>query len=158
MKWLKPPRATDENALPSNAYPAPPKDATRLAKDFGLAKSANRLPIASEATVNSHMWNLLWSHKTGFLWVAFLQLLTTGAALIPPRAFGGLLEDLKNGSNSNVVTRTVYIVIAALLLQALFVYFTKVRAAVLGEFVLSSLRERFVTSVTELPPNVVERA
>lgn len=158
MKWLKPPRATDENALPSNAYPAPPKDATRLAKDFGLAKSANRLPIASEATVNSHMWNLLWSHKTGFLWVAFLQLLTTGAALIPPRAFGGLLEDLKNGSNSNVVTRTVYIVIAALLLQALFVYFTKVRAAVLGEFVLSSLRERFVTRVTELPPNVVERA
>ena len=35
---------------------------------------------------------------------------------------------------------------------------SKVRASVLGEFVLSSLRERFVSRVVELPPNVVERA
>lgn len=158
MKWHKPPKPTDEKALPSNAYAAPPADTTRLAKDFGLTKSANRLPIASENTVNKQMWSLLWSHKKGFLWVALLQLLTTGAALIPPRAFGGLLEDLKDRPDATAVKNTVYVVIAALVLQSIFVYFTKVRASILGEFVLSSLRERFVTRVIELPPNVVERA
>jgi ABC-type multidrug transport system fused ATPase/permease subunit len=158
MKWFTPVRPTKEEDLPANAYPAPPVDTTRLEKSFGLAKSANRLPIASEATVNSHMWNLLWSHKQGFFWVAFLQLLTTAAALIPPRAFGGMLEDLKNQPDATQVTKTVYIVVIALVLQAIFVYFTKVKAAVLGEFVLSTLRERFVTRVVELPPNVVERA
>ncbi len=158
MKWHKPPRPTDESALPTNAYSAPPADTTRLDKAFGLTKSANRLPIASEATVNKEMWSLLRSHKRGFFWVAFLQLLTTSAALIPPRAFGELLEELKKTPDAVDVKQTVYIVIAALVLQSTFVYFTKVRASILGEFVLSALRERFVTRVVELPPNVVERA
>jgi ABC-type multidrug transport system fused ATPase/permease subunit len=120
--------------------------------------SANRLPIASEATVNKEMWSLLKSHKRGFFWVAFLQLLTTSAALIPPRAFGELLEELKVNPDTVDVRQTVYIVVAALVLQSTFVYFTRVRASILGEFVLSALRERFVTRVVELPPNVVERA
>jgi len=158
MKWHKPPKSTDENALPTNAYAAPPADTSRLDKAFGLARSANRLPIASEATVNKEMWSLLKSHKRGFFWVAFLQLLTTSAALIPPRAFGELLEALKANPDSVDVRQTVYIVVAALVLQSVFVYFTRVRASILGEFVLSALRERFVTRVVELPPNVVERA
>lgn len=158
MKWHKPPRPTDENALPNNAYAAPPADTSRLDKAFGLAISANRLPIASEATVNKEMWSLLKSHKRGFFWVAFLQLLTTSAALIPPRAFGELLEELKINPDAVDVRQTVYIVVAALVLQSTFVYFTRVRASILGEFVLSALRERFVTRVVELPPNVVERA
>jgi ABC-type multidrug transport system fused ATPase/permease subunit len=104
------------------------------------------------------MWSLLKSHKRGFFWVAFLQLLTTSAALIPPRAFGELLEGLKVNPAAVDVRQTVYIVVAALFLQSTFVYFTRVRASILGEFVLSALRERFVTRVVELPPNVVERA
>jgi len=158
MKFFLPLRRTDESALPSNAYPAPPRDTQRLDKSFGLGKSANRLPIASEATVNKEMWSLLWSHKRGFLLVALFQLFTTAAALIPPRAFGNLLDTLKRNPDEVNVNRTVYIVIGALLLQSIFVYFTKVRASILGEFVLSALRERFVTRVVELPPNVVERA
>jgi len=145
MKWNKPPRPTDESALPTNAYAAPPADTTRLDKAFGLATSANRLPIASEATVNKEMWSLLKSHKRGFFWVAFLQLLTTSAALIPPRAFGELLEELKVNPDTVDVRQTVYIVVAALVLQSTFVYFTRVRASILGEFVLSALRERFPT-------------
>ncbi|MFM8752765.1 MAG: ABC transporter transmembrane domain-containing protein, partial [Actinomycetota bacterium] len=158
MKFFKPLRLTDESALPSNAYPAPPKDTKRLDKAFGLSKSANRLPIATEATVNKEMWSLLWSHKRGFLLVALLQLLTTSAALIPPRAFGNLLDTLKRNPDAVNINRTVVIVSAALILQATFVYFTKVRASILGEFVLSALRERFVARVVELPPSVVERA
>ena len=158
MRIFKPLRVTDESALPSTAYPAPPQDTKRLDKAFGLGKSANRLPIATEATVNKEMWSLLWSHKRGFLLVALLQLLTTSAALIPPRAFGNLLETLKRNPDAVDINRTVVIVSAALILQATFVYFTKVRASILGEFVLSALRERFVARVVELPPNVVERA
>ncbi|MFM7491471.1 MAG: ABC transporter ATP-binding protein [Actinomycetota bacterium] len=158
MKLFKPLRKTDESALPSNAYPPPPNDARRLDKAFGLSRSANRLPIATEATVNKEMWSLLWSHKRGFLLVALLQLLTTAAALIPPRAFGNLLESLKLNPESVEVNRTVVIVSVALMFQATFVYFTKVRASILGEFVLSALRERFVARVVELPPSVVERA
>ena len=135
----------------------PPPDTRRLEKSFGLSKSANRLPIATEATVNKEMWSLLWSHKKGFLIVALLQLLTTSAALIPPRAFGNLLESLKLNPDAVDVNRTVVIVSIALILQSTFVYFTKVRASILGEFVLSALRERFVARVVELPPSVVER-
>ena len=158
MKFFKPLRITDESSLPSNAYPAPPLDTDRLEKSFGLNKSANRLPIATESTVNKEIWSLLWSHKRGFLLVAILQLLTTSAALIPPRAFGNLLDTLKKNPEAVDIARTVAIVSAALVLQATFVYFTKVRASILGEFVLSSLRERFVARVVELPPNIVERA
>ena len=158
MKFFKPLRITDESSLPSNAYTAPPLDTDRLEKSFGLNKSANRLPIATESTVNKEIWSLLWSHKRGFLLVALLQLLTTSAALIPPRAFGNLLDTLKKNPEAVDIARTVAIVSAALVLQATFVYFTKVRASILGEFVLSSLRERFVARVVELPPNIVERA
>ena len=151
-------RRADEASLPANAYPVPPDTTKRLPKDFGLAKSANRLPIATERTVNAEIWHLLWGHKRGFLLVAALQLLTTSAALVPPRAFGSLLERLKDGATSVNISSTVIIVVVALILQASFVYATKVRASILGEFILSTLRERFVTRVVELPPNVVERA
>ncbi len=158
MKFGKGPRKTIESDLPSNAYPAAPSDVTRLEKNFGLAKAANRLPIATEKTVNTEMWALLWSHKKGFFLVAGLQLFTTMAALIPPRAFGNLLDRLKTSPENVAIGRTVVIVIAALVLQTTLVYFTRMRASVLGEFVLSSLRERFVERVVQLPPNVVERA
>ena len=155
---MKGPRPTDESVLPVNAYPPPPADTKRLPKDFGLTRSANRLPIASAETVNKEMWELLWQHRFGFLAVALLQLLTTSAALVPPRAFGNLLDDLKKNASEVNVQQTVIIVIIALILQSTFVYFTKVRASILGEFVLSALRERFVSRVIELPPHVVERA
>ena len=155
---MKGPRRTDENSLPVNAYPAPPQDTKRLPKDFGLARSANRLPIASATTVNKEMWDLLWQHRLGFFSVALLQLFTTASALVPPRVFGNLLDGLKKNAGDVNITRAVIIVVSALIIQSTFVYFTKVRASILGEFVLSALRERFVSRVIELPPHVVERA
>ena len=152
------PRPTDESVLPANAYSAPPRTTERLPKDFGLARSANRLPIAAESTVNKEMWTLLWAHRWGFFAVAALQLLTTTAALVPPRAFGNLLDSLKKNASDVSLTTTILVVSTALIFQAIFVYGTKVRASILGEFVLSSLRERFVSRVIELPPHVVERA
>ena len=160
MKFFKHkyPKPVDEKRLPASAYPAPPEDAARIEKGFGLERAANRLPIATERTVNKEMWSLLLANKNGFILVAIFQLFTTIAALIPPRAFGNLLERLKTDPQNVVLSRTIIIVITALVIQTLLVYLTKVRASILGEFVLSSLRERFIERAVQLPPNVVERA
>lgn len=152
------PKPVDEKRLPASAYPQPPEDAARIAKSFGLERAANRLPIATEQTVNREMWSLLLANKSGFIWVAIFQLFTTVAALIPPRVFGNLLERLKSDPQNVLLSRTIIIVISALVIQTILVYLTKVRASILGEFVLSSLRERFIERVVQLPPNVVERA
>ncbi|MDP1712511.1 MAG: ABC transporter ATP-binding protein, partial [Candidatus Nanopelagicaceae bacterium] len=90
--------------------------------------------------------------------VAGLQLVTVAAALVIPRAFGNLLGQLGKDPRHAHVTMTVVVAGAALVVQTIFSYWTKVKASVLGEFVLSSLRERFLERVVELPPNVVERA
>lgn len=160
MKFFKHkyPKPVDEKRLPASAYPPPPDDAARIEKSFGLERAANRLPIATEKTVNKEMWSLLLANKSGFIWVAIFQLFTTVAALIPPRAFGNLLERLKSDPQNVLLSKTIIIVISALVIQTILVYLTKVRASILGEFVLSSLRERFIERVVELPPNIVERA
>ena len=160
MKFFKHkyPKPVDEKRLPASAYPPPPEDAARIEKGFGMERAANRLPIATERTVNREMWSLLLANKNGFIWVAIFQLFTTIAALIPPRAFGNLLERLKTDPQNVVLSKTIIIVITALIIQTLLVYLTKVRASILGEFVLSSLRERFIERAVQLPPNVVERA
>lgn len=160
MKFFKHkyPKPVDEKRLPASAYPPPPEDAARIEKGFGMERAANRLPIATERTVNREMWSLLLANKNGFIWVAIFQLFTTIAALIPPRAFGNLLERLKTDPENVVLSKTIIIVITALIIQTLLVYLTKVRASILGEFVLSSLRERFIERAVQLPPNVVERA
>lgn len=144
--------------LPPSAFASPPKYSQRIAKNFGLERSSSRLPIASEKTVNREMIALLMKHQSGFLSVALLQLVTVGAALVIPKVFGDLLGRLGTDPRHAEITLTVVVAGSALIIQTFFSYWTKVKASVLGEFVLSSLRERFLERVVELPPNVVERA
>lgn len=151
-------KPVSEAHLPPSAFRSPPPDTARIPIDFGFERSSSRLPIASIETVNREMTALLSKHKGGFLLVAALQLVTVASALVIPRAFGNLLGRLgKNPQDANI-SLTVAIAAIALLIQTIFSYWTKVKASVLGEFVLSSLRERFLERVVELPPNVVERA
>jgi ABC-type multidrug transport system fused ATPase/permease subunit len=151
-------KAVNEAYLPPSAFQSPPKNTDQIAKDFGLERSSSRLPIASVKTVNREMMALVKKHRKGFALVAFLQLITVACALIIPRAFGNLLGQLGTNPKHVHILLTVVIAGAALLVQTIFSYWTHVKAAVLGEFVLSSLRERFLERVVELPPNVVERA
>lgn len=151
-------KPVNEAFLPPSAFQSPPKHTEKIAKDFGLERSSSRLPIASVMTVNREMMTLLKKHRRGFALVSFLQLITVGCALIIPRAFGNLLGQLGANPKHVHILLTVSVAAAALLVQTIFSYWTHVKAAVLGEFVLSSLRERFLERVVELPPNVVERA
>lgn len=151
-------KPVNEAILPPSAFESPPPRTQRIAKDFGLERSSSRLPIAGTRTVNSEMYALIKKHRRGFFAVAILQLVTVACALVIPRAFGNLLGKLGTDPRNVQITFTVVVAASALLVQSLFSYWTKVKAAVLGEFVLSSLRERFLEKVVELPPNVVERA
>ena len=148
----------NEALLPPSAFESPPTRTQGVSKDFGLERSSSRLPIAGTKTVNSEMYALIKKHRRGFFSVAILQLVTVACALVIPRAFGNLLGKLGTDPRDVQITLTVFIAASALLVQSLFSYWTKVKAAVLGEFVLSSRRERFLEKVVELPPNVVERA
>ena len=147
-----------EQYLPPSAFPSPPKRSQRVAKDFGLGRASSRLPIASAKTVNREMLTLVAKHRRGFYVVAALQLITAGCALVSPRIFGNLLGKLSSDPAHAHIVRAMLIAGSALIVQTLFAYWTRVKASILGEFVLSSLRERFLERVVELPPNVVERA
>ncbi|CAB4657580.1 MAG: ATP-binding cassette domain-containing protein [Actinobacteria bacterium] len=149
---------TNQAYLPPSAFPPPPRGTARVPKNFGFDRSSSRLPIAGNKTVNKEMWNLLKSHRKGFFIVALLELGTAGCALISPKVFGNLLGKLSTDPKSAQISLTVAIAGVALLCQTFFAYWTRVQASTLGEFVLSSLRERFLERVVELPPNIVERA
>lgn len=148
----------DASKLGIATFDPPPNDTTRVAKDFGLDRAKARLPIASDRTVNKELFTLFKSHRAEFAVVALLQIFTVIAALVAPRAFGNMLEALKNGDGRAAVVNTVIVIAIALTLQTIFAYFTRTKAAILGEFVLSSLRERFVQRAVQLPPDAIERA
>ena len=148
----------DASKLGIATFDSPPNDTTRVAKDFGLDRAKARLPIASDRTVNNELFTLFKSHRAEFAVVALLQIFTVIAALVAPRAFGNMLEALKNGDGRAAVVNTVIVIAIALTLQTIFAYFTRTKAAILGEFVLSSLRERFVQRAVQLPPDAIERA
>lgn len=158
FRRYSPPLPVDESKLSNAAYPAPPSGVTRTPKNYGLGISSSRLPMASESTVNKEMKILLFKHKYGFFSVAALTLFTVAASLVPPKVFGNFLQSLQTNPENVQIRRVVLIVGVTILVRAVFSYFTKVRASVLGEYILSSVRERFVEKVIELPPNAVERA
>lgn len=151
-------KPVDQELLPPSAFRSPPRRTARIDKDFGLERSSSRLPIASTKTVNGEMLALIRKHLKGFLLVALLQLITVGSALVTPRVFGNLLGALGSHPKHVMMTRAIAIAGTALLIQTIFAYWTRVKASILGEFVLSSLRERFLERVVELPPNIIERA
>lgn len=151
-------KPVDPSLLPPSAFQSPPRRTQRIAKDFGLERSSSRLPIASTKTVNGEMIALVRKHMKGFLLVALLQLVTVGSALVTPRVFGNVLGQLGVNPHHVNLKRAITIAAIALVIQTLFAYWTKVKASILGEFVLSSLRERFLERVVELPPNIIERA
>ena len=151
-------KSVSPSHLPPSAFRSPPNRTQRIPKDFGLERSSSRLPIASTKTVNGEMLALIRKHSKGFLLVAFLQLVTVGCALVTPRVFGNLLGQFGSRSHEVHIKNAIMIAGLALVIQTVFAYWTRVKASVLGEFVLSSLRERFLERVVELPPNVIERA
>ncbi|MFI5530839.1 ABC transporter ATP-binding protein [Kitasatospora sp. NPDC051853] len=119
---------------------------------------ATVLPVATPATVRSYVRHLARRHRGGFGAVVGLHTVATLAGLVGPWVLGSLVEDLSAGTAGGKVLSAVGWYLAALVVQAAFIGWSRLRGGMLGEEVLADLREDFLVRSVALPPGVLERA
>lgn len=142
----------------SQVYPSAPAGTERVPKDLGMAASAARLPVASDATVLREMRSILRQNRGAFAIVVLLNAVAVAAQLVMPRVLGTVVEGLATDPDSVAITRSGLTVLVAIIIQTVFSRATQLRASILGEAILANVRERFIRRTVVLPPGVVERA
>ncbi|SOB80371.1 ABC transporter ATP-binding protein [Streptomyces sp. 1331.2] len=116
------------------------------------------LPVGSPAAVRGYLLLLARRHRAGFSVVVALHSLSTLAGLVGPWVLGSLVESLATGTAGATITVAVAWYLLALVAQAAFTGWSRMRGAVLGERVLADLREDFLVRSVALPTGVLERA
>ena len=129
-----------------------------MPKNIGMELSAARLPIATNSTVIRELKSIFKRNKKSFALVVGLNSVAVIAQLVMPRVLGQVVEGLTINAQAVNINRAALIVLAAIITQTVFSRATQLRASILGEEILASLRERFVRRAVVLPPGVVERA
>ncbi|KQV13337.1 MULTISPECIES: ABC transporter ATP-binding protein [unclassified Kitasatospora] len=119
---------------------------------------ATMLPVGSPATVRAYVRLLARRHFRGFGTVVGLHTVATLAGLVGPWVLGSLVEDLSAGTAQGKVLSAVGWYLGALVVQAAFTGWSRLRGGMLGEEVLADLREDFLVRSVALPPGVLERA
>lgn len=119
---------------------------------------ATTLPVGSPAAVRGYLRVLAGRHRRGFSAVVGLHSVATLAGLVGPWVLGNLVESLAAGTTGSAIGAAVGWYLAALLVQAAFTGWSRMRGAVLGERVLADLREDFLVRSVTLPTGVLERA
>src|SRR5271170_5312341 len=114
------------------------------------------LPVAANRELAAYVRCVVRTYPAEFGLVTGLQALGTVAGLFVPWLLGDLVADVTNGHDT--VPRTVLLILGFLAAQAVLVRFARYAAAVLGEKILATLREEFMTDVLALPPEIVEDA
>ena len=114
------------------------------------------LPVAANRELAAYVRRVVRTYPAEFGLVTGLQALGTVAGLFVPWLLGDLVADVTNGHDT--VPRTVLLILGFLAAQAVLVRFARYAAAVLGEKILATLREEFMTDVLALPPEIVEDA
>jgi ABC-type multidrug transport system fused ATPase/permease subunit len=120
--------------------------------------SEDRLPVASPASVRSHVFVLLRRHRGIFAALTLLNGVAAVASVVGPQILGRLIEGIQDEVDLSYVNWAALIFLGALIVQTVFTRLARMRGAILGEAVLADLRENFLTRVVALPPGVVERA
>ena len=115
------------------------------------------LPIADRKQVRAYARRLTLKYPRQLAVALGLHGLAAVAGLAVPWQLGGLVQDIKDGAEVNVVLVAAAIG-AFLLLQGTLVRYAVLASAKLGEKVLAELREEFVDRVLALPLSTVERA
>jgi ABC-type multidrug transport system fused ATPase/permease subunit len=123
-----------------------------------LNEEAGSLPIATQQQVLHGVRELLGRHKKGFIVLTALNAVAAAASVVGPQVLGSIVEGVGNGETVQFVDKAAAIFLVALLVQAFFTRWARMRASILGEGVLADLREAFVSRVVQLPPGIVERA
>ncbi len=116
------------------------------------------LPVGSPAAVRGYLILLARRHRGGFSVVVALHSVAALAGLVGPWVLGSLVESLATGTSGSTITVAVAWYLLALVAQAAFTGWSRMRGAVLGERVLADLREDFLVRSVALPTGVLERA
>ncbi|MFJ7909407.1 ABC transporter ATP-binding protein [Kitasatospora sp. NPDC096204] len=116
------------------------------------------LPVGSPAAVREYLLLLARRHRAGFSAVVALHSTATLAGLVGPWVLGRLVESLAAGTAGSTIAVAVAWYLLALVAQAAFTGWSRMRGAVLGERVLADLREDFLVRSVALPTGVLERA
>ncbi len=131
----------------------PPEPATNL---VGRATS---LPVAQPRSVRRHVRTLLGRHRGGFIAVVLLNGVAAIAALVGPQVLGRVVEGVADGTIDRGDVDTLALAFSvAVIVQAAFTRWARLRAGILGEWVLADLREDFLGRAVALPLGTVERA
>jgi ABC-type multidrug transport system fused ATPase/permease subunit len=118
----------------------------------------HQLPVADPPAVRAHVAGLLRRHRGAFAAVIVLNGVAAAAALIGPQVLGQVVQGVTSGITVQRVDRLTLVFLVALVVQTIFTRWARLRAAVLGEWILADLREALVKRAVGLPLGVVERA
>lgn len=124
-----------------------------------VVEAPTQLPVAAPATVRRQVRVLLRRHRRTFVALVALNGVAAVAALVGPQVLGRVVQGVSDGTATTThVDRLALAFAVALLVQTAFTRWARLRAAVLGEWILADLREDFVARSVRLPLGVVERA
>ena len=118
----------------------------------------SQLPVADPPAVRRHVAGLLRRHRRTFVAVVLLNSVAAMAALVGPQVLGQVVEGVTTGITSARVNTLTLIFVVALIVQTIFTRWARLRAAILGEWILADLREDLIKRAVGLPLGVVERA
>lgn len=123
-----------------------------------LEQETGSLPTATGPQVRTGVRTLLLRHRRGFAALLSLNSIAAVASVVGPQVLGRLVEAVGSGAAVSYANTAALVFLAALLGQAFFTRWARMRAAILGEGILADLRESFVSRVVRLPPGIVESA
>ena len=123
-----------------------------------LEQESGSLPTATTPQVRAGVRTLLLRQRRGFIVLVSLNAVAALASLVGPQILGSLVEGVQTGITTSAIDQAALIFLGALLVQAGFTRWARMRGAILGEAILADLRESFIARVIQLPPGVVERA
>lgn len=114
------------------------------------------LPIAANRELGTYVRRVIRAHLAGFGLVTGLQALGVVAGLFVPWLLGDLVVDVS--AHHDTVARIVALILVFLTAQAVLARLASYASAALGEKILATLREDFMTDVLALPPEIIEDA
>ncbi|SEN83289.1 ABC-type multidrug transport system, ATPase and permease component [Actinacidiphila rubida] len=126
--------------------------------DPAAPQQSTTLPVGSPATVRAYVRDLVRRHRRDFALLMGANTVAVVASMVGPYLLGGMVQDLSTGHRHIHLAPVVWLFLAALVVQAVFVRLEQLRGAVLGERMLADLREDFLVRSVALPPGVLERA
>ncbi len=123
-----------------------------------VLRQNSQLPVAGPKAVRTHVAGLLRRHRGTFAAVVVLNSVAALAALVGPQVLGQVVQGVGEGITSQQINVLTGIFLIALIVQTIFTRWARLRAAILGEWILADLRGDLIKRAVGLPLGVVERA